>query len=220
MTAALPAPPLLFITDRHAATADLREVVAAALHAGCRWLMVREKDLATAALTALAADIVALARPFEARVLVNGDIAAARESGAGGVHVQSPAAILPARAALGQGALIGLSTHSAAEARDGLAAGADYVTVSPVFLTASKPGYGPALGLDGLAVACASAHGPVIALAGISPANAAQCLAAGAGGVAVMGGIMRAADPEAETRALLGAIASARRKSPCAPILG
>ena len=61
----------------------------------------------------------------------------------------------------------------AAEAAALIAAGADYVTVSPVFLTDSKPGYGPALGLDGLAKAVAAAKGPVVALAGITPANAA-----------------------------------------------
>ena len=48
-------------------------------------------------------------------------------------------------------ALIGFSAHSTAEAGTQLGAGADYVTISPVFLTASKPGYGPAIGLDGLA---------------------------------------------------------------------
>jgi len=75
-----------------------------------------------------------------------------------------------------------------------LSAGADYVTVSPVFLTVSKPGYGPALGTDGLARIVARVAGPVIALGGVTAANAASCRAAGAQGVAVMGEVMRAAD--------------------------
>ena len=206
MTAALPAPPLLFITDRLSATVNLRHVVAAALRAGCRWIMVREKDLGTAALGALAADIVVLARPYGACVLVNGDIDAAVAAGAHGVHFQSADRIDEARAALGADALVGVSAHRVAEAREAAAAGADYVTISPVFLTGSKPGYGPALGVEGLAAACFAAVVPVIALAGISPANAAQCFAAGAGGIAVMGGIMRSSDPEAAVRALLDAI--------------
>jgi thiamine-phosphate pyrophosphorylase len=90
-----------------------------------------------------------------------------------------------------------------------IAAGADYVTLSPVFLTESKPGYGPALGLEGLAAAVAAAKGPVIALAGITAANAAACIRAGAAGVAVMGEVMRAADPEATVRALVEAIRAA-----------
>ncbi len=77
---------------------------------------------------------------------------------------------------------------------------------SPIFLTESKPGYGPALGLDALAAAAAAAPGPVIALAGITPDNAAACLAAGAHGVAVMGEVMRSPDPEETVRRLLAAI--------------
>ena len=78
------------------------------------------------------------------------------------------------------GALIGASAHSAAEAAALLRAGADYVTISPVFLTASKPGYGPAMGLDGLARIVAGSTGPGMALGGITPENAALCRAAGA----------------------------------------
>ena len=61
-------------------------------------------------------------------------------------------------------ALIGASAHSASEAAALLRAGADYVTVSPVFVTASKPGYGPALGLEDLARIVAQAPGPVVVL--------------------------------------------------------
>jgi thiamine-phosphate pyrophosphorylase len=91
-----------------------------------------------------------------------------------------------------------------------LRAGADYVTISPIFLTDSKPGYGPALGLDGLRAAVAAAPGPVVALAGIGATNAAACVAAGASGVAVMGEIMRAGDPEATVRALIDALSAAK----------
>ena len=88
-----------------------------------------------------------------------------------------------------------------------LKVGADYVTLSPIFLTESKPGYGPALGLDAVRAASSAAAGPVIALAGIDGSNAAECITAGASGIAVMGEIMRAADPEAITRGLIQAIA-------------
>ena len=74
------------------------------------------------------------------------------------------------------------------------------------FITASKPGYGPAIGLDGLAEIVAQVPGPVIALGGITAANAPLCLAAGARGVAVMGEVMRAANPQAAVEAILAAI--------------
>ncbi len=86
------------------------------------------------------------------------------------------------------------------------AAGADYVTLSPIFLTGSKPGYGPALGPAALARIARRVGLPVLALGGVGPENARACLSAGAAGVAVMGGVMRAADPGAAVRELLAAL--------------
>ena len=65
-----PESPLLLITDRAMARRPLREVAAAALRGGCRWVMVREKDLAEAALARLVQDIMDLARPHGAAVSV------------------------------------------------------------------------------------------------------------------------------------------------------
>jgi len=69
--------------------------------------------------------------------------------------------------------------------------GCDYVTLSPVFATASKPGYGPALGPHGLSALTVETATPVYALGGVHPPDVADCLAAGATGVAVMGPVMR-----------------------------
>lgn len=84
--------------------------------------------------------------------------------------------------------------------------GVDYVFVSPVFPTTSKPGYGPALDVAGLEAICAASQVPVYALGGITPANARACLAAGAAGVAVMGAVMAATDPERTTGELVEAV--------------
>ena len=90
------------------------------------------------------------------------------------------------------------------------AAGADYVTLSPIYLTDSKPGYGPALGIE--ALRAAAGHGiPVLALGGITVATAAACVAAGADGVAVMGEVMRADDPARIVRDLVEALRSGRK---------
>ncbi len=112
------------------------------------------------------------------------------------------------RRRVGSAALIGISAHSQGDVAAAAAAGADYVTLSPIFLTQSKPGYGPALGVAALRSAAASRI-PVLALGGVTAANAGQCLAAGAGGLAVMGEIMRADDPFHALAALLAS---------CAPI--
>jgi thiamine-phosphate pyrophosphorylase len=152
---------------------------------------------------------VALGRRWDATVTVHEDIDAAAMAGAGGVHMPSAESPAAARARL-PGGLIGASAHSATEASALLGSGADYVTVSPVFITASKPGYGPAIGLGGLAEIVRQVPGPVIALGGITPANARLCLSAGASGVAAMGEVMRAADPQTVVEAMLAAISGDR----------
>ncbi len=209
----LPDPPLLVITDRGQARAPLTEIAEALFPAGVRWLMLREKDLDAAARRDLLRELVARGAPFGATVTVNGDLAAARAAGAGGLHL--PAGdelgnrLAEARRALGPGALLGASCHSLEEAAAAAAAGAGYVTLSPVFESASKPGYGPALGPAGLGAMAARLAVPAIALGGVAAGNAGACLAAGAAGVAVMGAIMAAADPGAAAQALLAALAEA-----------
>jgi len=201
----LPVPPLLVISDRHRAGRPLAEIAEAVFAGGSRWFSLREKDLPPEERCSLLAALVALGHRFGAVVTAHEDIEAVAAVGAYGVHLPSAASPEAARTRLPE-RLIGVSAHSAAEAASLLRAGADYVTVSPVFLTASKPGYGPALGLEGLSRIVAEASGPVIALGGITAENAASCIAAGAIGVAVMGDVMRSADPRAATAAILRAI--------------
>jgi thiamine-phosphate pyrophosphorylase len=198
----LPVPPLLVISDRRQARQPLQQIVEAVFAGGCRWFSLREKDLPPDERRALLDGLVTLGRRFGAVVTAHEDIEAVAAVGAYGVHLPSDGSPVAARARL-PGALIGASAHSAAEAASLLRAGADYVTLSPVFLTASKPGYGPALGLDGLARIVTRVPGDIVALGGITPENAAACLAAGARGIAVMGEAMRAADPQATVELIL-----------------
>lgn len=207
MTLPLPDPPLLVISDRSQARQPLEAVAEAAFEGGCRWFSLREKDLPPEEHFRLLRRIGFLGARYGATVTAHGDAVPRAMTLARGVHLPGGAdpAAIRRRA---PSALIGASAHSAVEAKTLLAAGADYVTLSPIFLTDSKPGYGPALGLDGLAEAVTAAKGPVVALAGITPDNAAACIKAGAAGIAVMGEVMRSADPEATVRALVEAISS------------
>jgi thiamine-phosphate pyrophosphorylase len=201
----LPHPPLLVISDRSQATRPLPEIAEAVFRGGCRWFSLREKDLPPPERLDLLRALVALGRRFGATVTAHEDIEAVVATGAGGVHLPGGGDPAAARRRLPAG-LIGVSAHVPEEAAAQLKAGADYVTLSPIFLTASKPGYGPAVGLGALAAASRLSRGPVIALGGIGADNIADCLAAGARGIAVMGEIMRAADPEATVRHLLAAL--------------
>jgi thiamine-phosphate pyrophosphorylase len=206
----LPDPPLLVITDRKQASTKLVSIVTAVLNAGCRWISVREKDLPAAEQVALTRELLALARDFGAVLTLHGNVASARSSGAGGVHLPEGSDPSAARAALRSTALVGISVHGIEQLRALDPTIVDYAIAGPVYVSPSKPGYGPALGSEGLRALVSQARIPVIGIAGIEPGNVADVIAAGAAGIAVMGGVMRAPDPSAHTRALLDALMAAR----------
>jgi thiamine-phosphate pyrophosphorylase len=85
----------------------------------------------------------------------------------------------------------------------------DYAIAGPAFETASKPGYGPEIGRKGLGEIAVAARVPIVAIGGLNATRAAEVLAAGPKGIAVMGSVMRAADPDREVRALLATVAGA-----------
>lgn len=209
MSLPLPGPPVLVITDRHQAERPLEEIAAALFAGGCRWLSLREKDLSAAERLALLQRLVALARGSGATLTVHDDLGAAATLGIG-VHLPAQASIVEARRRLGSTALIGISAHAAEDVAEAARTGADYATLSPIFLSQSKPGYGPALGLDILGCA---AKLPLLALGGVDAGNAASCLAAGAAGVAIMGEAMRAANPRSFMADLLSRLAVSRGPS-------
>jgi thiamine-phosphate diphosphorylase len=192
---------LLVITDRHRAEAagrTLAETVAAAVTGGATQILFRDKDLADDERRRLGREVAAACGPAE--LAVSSDLALADELSAGTVH-------LAARDDWPETDLrVGRSCHDAVELSEAVDHAADYVTVSPVFASTSKPGYGPPLAADGLADLAMRSPVPVLALGGVEPGNVADCLAAGARGVAVMGGVMAAPDPEAKVRDLLDAL--------------
>ena len=199
--------PLLVITDRHQARRPLEAIAAAVGRGGGRWLLFRDKDLAAPARRDLALRLAAIAAEQGFALSVSADIELAAAVGAAGVHLQAAGQVASARERLAD-AIIGVSAHRLADVAAAAAAGADYVTLSPIFLTESKPGYGPALGIESLRTAAALGI-PVLALAGVTAATAGACLAAGASGVAVMGEVMRAQDPARVVRELVAACSAA-----------
>jgi thiamine-phosphate diphosphorylase len=176
-------PRLLVLTDRTQCAGPLVATVAVAVDAGARAVVLREKDLPDGERAALAGELCALLDPVGGLLVVAGPAGAA--GGADAVHLGAadpfPAPRPP---------LVGRSCHSGGEVTAARAEGCDWVMVSPFAATASKPGYGPALGPAGLAALLAGGP-PGYALGGVGPADVRACLAAGALGVAVMGPVMR-----------------------------
>jgi len=198
-------PSLLILTDRHACAAAghvLRDVLSAALSAGARDVLFREKDLDRSARARLARDVLADVSSAGGTMRVASDVALAVELGGLPVHL---AASDPAPH--GGDLAWGRSCHDDTDVHRARDEGANYVTVSPVFASASKPGYGPVLGERGLDRLIASSGGtPVIALGGVTADNCARCMTLGARGVAAMSYVMSAADPAGATARLLGAL--------------
>jgi len=186
--------------------------------AGVDWVQVRERDLDGAALLALVDSLSGAARDAaqragrEVRILVNRRADVALASNADGVHLGFDALdVITVRSLLGTDALVGVSTHSAAEARAARAAGADYVHLAPVFPPISKAPSRPPLGPAAVAAAAPNSP-PILAQGGVDAGNAAALLAAGAAGVAVTGAIQGADDPARAARDLRRALDTATRR--------
>lgn len=185
------------ITDRRQAPGDdIVQVVAGALDGGIRAVQLREKDLPGKELYRLADRMRKLTAGYGARLLVNDRVDVAMAVGADGVHLGGssiPASV--ARRLLGEGALIGCSTHNARELREAVEQGADFATFGPVYPTPSKAAYGPPVGVIALAKACRETAIPVFALGGVKKENAGEAIGAGAFGIALISGVVAAADP-------------------------
>ena len=207
----LPDPGLLVITDRRQARLPIADIVESACAAGCRWFSVREKDLAAEEQVALARGLLPIVRRFGARLTLHGDAKLAETAGLDGVHLSAVDDAARARDVVGRERLVGISVHSAQEASRLDPALLDYAIAGPAYETDSKPGYGPALGRAGIAAIVSAARIPILAIGGITAETTSQVLQAGAAGVAVMGALMRAEAPRAETEGLIEALAVPRR---------
>jgi len=156
------------------------------VNAGISLIQLREKNLPARMLHELTMRAVDIVRGSSTKLLVNdrADIAAA--TGADGVHLTSTSlSAATVRATFGNEFLIGVSSHTPAEARAARGEGADFAVFGPVFETVSKRIYGNPLGLSRLTeVTTELAPFPILALGGVTLENAAGCLRAGAAGIA------------------------------------
>ena len=208
----------------------LIEKIATAVAAGIDWVQIREKDLFGKECSSLASVAVDLAtNPLQAadakaplsatskaprargrgstRILVNDRLDVALAAQGGGVHLGDKS--LPpeearrlVKALRQEDFLIGVSCHSLEAARAAERGGANYVFFGPVFATPSKAAYGAPQGLECLAGVCRAVALPVLAIGGITSENAADCLSAGASGIAAIRLFQDAPEMHAVVRAL------------------
>ena len=205
-------PRLLLIADGFAAgrpelgAEGVRARALACVEAGVPWVSLRDHtappDVFAEAAEAFAAD---LRRAHPALILsVHGRLDVAETIGAG-LHVGRRGATTEDAVAAGLGGLLGVSCHSATAAVRAARAGADYVTVSPIWQTRTHPDAEPA-GIDVLRVAAERSGVPVLALGGITPPRARIGRIVGAHGAAAISGLLFSWDAEKTVRAFLAAL--------------
>ena len=176
---------------------DLLALVEAAVRGGATVVQLRAKDLPARDFAALAQEVARRLASTGVPLLINDRVDIAIACGAAGVHLgQDDLPVPDARRVLGPGAVIGVSVNTPEEARRAAAEGADYVGAGPAFATSTKDTPLAVLGPDGVARIKRAAGVPVVAIGGITAANAASLTAAGADGVAVVSAILGSPDPE------------------------
>ena len=201
---------LCYVTDRHllpdASLDALLRRVESASTAGIDWIQIREKDLTARELADFMRRALAVLSGERTRVIVNDRIDVALAAGAAGVHLSS-ASVPPAEAIRWLRAgnaprdfLVGVSCHSLDEAIAAEKAGVSYIFFGPIYNTPSKAASGAPQGLHKLSELCRSIRIPVLAIGGATQANAAECLRAGASGIAAIRLFQEAPDSAAVAR--------------------
>ena len=192
-------PPLYAIVDQRTTERCGWTVVALArafLAGGASLIQLRATSVGSGQLLAWCDDLVSVARPAGARVIVNDRADIALLAGASGVHVgQTDLGPAHARRLLPAGAAVGISTHSPAEVDRSVHEPVSYVAVGPVYGTATKRTGHAAVGLELVRYARRAQPRPVVAIGGITLERAPEVLAAGASAIAAVSDLLRGGDP-------------------------
>lgn len=189
---------------------SLQALVRDAIVGGVTVVQLRRKGEAARAFVEEARALRGVLHPLDVPLIVNDRVDVALAADADGVHVgQDDLRVADVRRLVGDRLYVGLSVTSVAEAHAVNPALVDYVGVGPVFETPSKPDAAPALGLQGVHDIYDVLRVPSVAIGGISPSNAADVVAAGVDGVAVISAICAAADPRGAAASLRAVVRTA-----------
>lgn len=189
-------PPLYAITDRKLAGRSHPEIVADLVRNGCKLIQLREKELPDKEFLRQAQQAVHIARTAGTLLVIDDRIDIALAARADGVHIgQDDVPPEVARQLLGPERIVGISSHSLEQALLADRAPVDYVAFGPIFASKTKMSSDRPLGLDLLARLRSQVKHSVVAIGGITRANSAAVLAAGASSVAVISELMARPNP-------------------------
>jgi len=179
------------------------------LEGGVDVLQLRAKSQSPEVIREIATALAPICRESGVPFLLNDHPHLVQETGADGVHVgQDDMPVAEVRRIVGPDAIIGLSTHSLGQALAACDAKPDYIGFGPLFSTPTKPDYQP-VGLGGIAEVFRRVPLPVFCIGGIKLENLGEVLAAGAGRVVIVSGILQAGDPVAYCRKCAGILRGA-----------
>ena len=177
---------------------SLPEIGLAGVAGGASVVQLREKDIPTRAFVDLAKHLKAFLAGSGVPLIVNDRVDVALAADADGVHVgQDDMEVADVRRLIGPNRILGLSVETLDQARAAEDWDVDYYGVSPIFATPTKTDTRGAWGVDGLRALRARTERPLVAIGGLHVGNAAEVVAAGADGVAVVSEICAAGDPQA-----------------------
>jgi thiamine-phosphate pyrophosphorylase len=195
--------PLLYaLTDTHISGLSHAEQVELLSAGGATLIQLREKELPALEFYEQAKAAVDVAARRGVQLIVNDRVDVALAVGAHGVHLgQDDMPPEAARRLLGPTAIIGYSTHNIEQAMAATKLPIDYLAIGPIFATSTKTDTAPVLGLQGLRTVRRTVGAlPLVAIGGITSANAAAVIAAGADSVAVISAVLT--DPTRITEAI------------------
>ncbi len=190
-------PGLYLVTDRMLSKGRPVElIVEQAVKGGVTMVQLREKECTTLDFVNLAKKLKRLLTPLHIPLIVNDRLDVALAADTDGLHIgQQDMPYSIARRLLGSGKIIGLSVENIDQAKEANKMDVDYIGLSPVFVTGTKPELLHALGLEGVREIAALSRHIRVAIGGINATNAADILQAGVHGLAVVSAICSADNP-------------------------
>jgi thiamine-phosphate pyrophosphorylase len=203
---------LYLVTDRGLSLGRSNlDIIRATVAGGVTMVQLREKEATTREFYEEGLKVKEFLGEHNIPLIINDRLDVALALDADGVHLgQDDMPVAVARRILGDDKIIGASVFNAAEAREGEAAGADYLGLSPIFVTSTKPDLTAEIGIDGIAPIRQAVRIPLVGIGSMNAGNAFKAIRAGLDGVAVVSAICSHRDPEAAARAIKAEVLRAK----------
>lgn len=203
---------LYLVTDRGLSLGRSNlEIIKAAVAGGVTVVQLREKEATTREFYEEGLKIRDFLRVRKIPLIINDRLDIALALDADGVHLgQDDMAVTIARKILGDEKIIGASVFTSAEAREAEAAGADYLGLSPIFITSTKPELTAQIGIEGVPPIRRTVGIPLVGIGSMNAGNAFQAVSSGLDGVAVVSAICSHHDPEEAARAIKAEVMRAK----------